>query len=68
MNILGADVSDIKWKLMGAISSDAAVHVRRMKMMSEVGATAVVVMNASGADPHAALGTYGTDVLPRLRH
>lgn len=60
-------VSDRKWKLMGAVSSDPAVHTRQIKAMSELGATAVAVMNVSGADPIGALRTYGTEVLPALR-
>jgi coenzyme F420-dependent glucose-6-phosphate dehydrogenase len=63
----GAEVSDLKWKMMAAISSDPAVHVRRIKALQELGATAVVMMNVSGADPHGALRTYGREVLPRLR-
>ncbi|WP_082952612.1 LLM class flavin-dependent oxidoreductase [Mycolicibacter sinensis] len=64
---LGAQVSDTKWKLMGAVSSDPAVHVRRMKAMRALGATVVVMMNVGGADPGGALRTYGTEVLPALR-
>ena len=64
---LGADVSDTKWKLISAVSSDPAVHVRQIKAMSALGATAVAVMNVSGADPQGALHTYGREVLPRLR-
>jgi coenzyme F420-dependent glucose-6-phosphate dehydrogenase len=63
----GADVSDTKWKLMAAVSSDPATHVRKIKAMSALGATAVAVMNVSGADPHGALRTYSSEVLPKLR-
>jgi hypothetical protein len=32
-----------------------------------MGATTVVVMNNSGADPHGAIGIYRDSVLPALR-
>jgi coenzyme F420-dependent glucose-6-phosphate dehydrogenase len=35
--------------------------------MQQLGATAVVLMNISGADPLGTLRMYGRDVLPRLR-
>jgi hypothetical protein len=63
---LGAQISDTKWKLMAAVSSDPAVHVRRMKAMRALRATVVAVMNVSGADARAALRTYGTEVLPNF--
>jgi hypothetical protein len=28
---LGSGISDLKWKMMGAISSDPAAHVRKIK-------------------------------------
>lgn len=64
---LGQDISDTKWKMMGAVSSDPSVHVRQLKAMGELGASAVAVMNVSGADPHGALRVYGDEVLPKLR-
>lgn len=64
---LGADVSDTQWKMMAAVSSDPAVHLRRLKAIAELGATTVAVMNVSGADPHGALKVYGDEVLPKLR-
>ena len=36
---------------MGAISADPSVHARTMKALRALGATTVVVMNVSGADP-----------------
>jgi coenzyme F420-dependent glucose-6-phosphate dehydrogenase len=41
--------------------------VRRLKLIREMGATAIVVMNTSGADPEGALRMYGKEVLPELR-
>jgi coenzyme F420-dependent glucose-6-phosphate dehydrogenase len=38
-----------------------------MKLIREMGATAVVVMNTSGADPEGAIRMYGEHVLPELR-
>ena len=63
----GADVSDSKWKMMGMVSADPAVHVRKIKALQQLGPTAVVLMNVSGADPHGTLRTYGSEVLPQLR-
>lgn len=49
------------------ISSDADLHAERVREVEEMGATIVVLMNNSGADPHAAIRTYGEKVLPALR-
>jgi coenzyme F420-dependent glucose-6-phosphate dehydrogenase len=64
---LGNDVSDMTFKTMGLISSDPSTHVRKIKAMQQLGATAVVVMNISGRDPIGMLRTYGREVLPQLR-
>jgi coenzyme F420-dependent glucose-6-phosphate dehydrogenase len=63
----GRDVSDTTFKAMGIISSDPSAHVRKIKAMQQLGATAIVVMNVSGADPLGTIRTYGRDVLPQLR-
>ena len=63
----GQQLSDTAWKAMGAISSDPKAHLRMIKMIREMGATAVVMMNTSSADPEGALRMYGKDVLPELR-
>jgi coenzyme F420-dependent glucose-6-phosphate dehydrogenase len=63
----GEEVSDTTWKTMGAISSDPKSHVRMVKMIREMGATAVVMMNTSAADPEGAIRVYGEQVLPELR-
>jgi coenzyme F420-dependent glucose-6-phosphate dehydrogenase len=63
----GAQVSDTKFKAMGLISSDPSKHVRQIKAMQQLGATAIVIMNISGADPLGTLRTYGQHVLPQLR-
>jgi coenzyme F420-dependent glucose-6-phosphate dehydrogenase len=63
----GSQVSDTKFKAMGLISSDPETHVRKLKAIRALGATAVVVMNISGRDPMGMLRTYGEDVLPKLR-
>ena len=52
---------------MGIISSDPSTHVRKIKAIRELGATTVVLMNISGADPHGTLRVYGESVLPELR-
>ena len=52
---------------MGLISSDPEKHVRKIKAMQQLGATAIVVMNISGRDPVGMLRTYGEHGLPALR-
>jgi coenzyme F420-dependent glucose-6-phosphate dehydrogenase len=63
----GRQVSDAKFKAMGLISADPDKHVRKIKAMRQLGATAIVVMNISGNDPVGMLRTYGEHVLPELR-
>jgi coenzyme F420-dependent glucose-6-phosphate dehydrogenase len=63
----GREVSDAKFKAMGIVSSDPAAHVRKIKAMQQLGATAIVLINTSGADPLGALRVYGEQVLPQLR-
>jgi len=63
----GSEVSDAQFKAMGLLSSDPAQHVRKIKAMQQLGATAIVIMNISGSDPIGMLRTYGRDVLPQLR-
>jgi hypothetical protein len=61
------NVSDRKYKMMAMLSADPGVHVRQIKAMQAMGATAVVVMNVSGADPLGTIRLYGEHVLPELR-
>jgi len=61
------NVSDTKFKMMAMLSADPGAHVRQIKAMQAMGATAVVVMNVSGADPVGTLRLYGEHVLPELR-
>src|SRR5436305_1226057 len=63
----GSEVSDMKFKTMGLISSDPAQHVKKIKAMQQLGATAIVIMNISGRDPLGTVRTYGDHVLPALR-
>lgn len=63
----GREVSDRKFEAMAIVSSDPETHVKKVKRLQALGATIVVLMNVSGADPHAALRTYGEAVLPKLR-
>jgi coenzyme F420-dependent glucose-6-phosphate dehydrogenase len=63
----GDQVSDLKFKTMGLIASDPDQHVRKIKAMQQLGATAIVIMNISGKDPLGMVRTYGEDVLPQLR-
>src|SRR5947209_18506006 len=54
---LGDDVSDATFNTMGLISSDPNTHVRKIKAMQQLGATAIVIMNISGRDPIGMLRT-----------
>ena len=63
----GAEVSDATFKAMAIVSADPKHHVRKLTLLREMGATAVVVMNVAGEDPHGLLRAYGERVLPDLR-
>jgi coenzyme F420-dependent glucose-6-phosphate dehydrogenase len=63
----GNEVSDRKFTTMGLISSDPDAHVRKLKAMQQLGATAIVIMNVSGSDPLGMFRVYGQSVLPKLR-
>jgi coenzyme F420-dependent glucose-6-phosphate dehydrogenase len=63
----GQEISDTMFKAGAVISSDPKDHVRRVKLIREMGATAVVMMNTSGADPEGAIRMYGEHVLPQVR-
>ena len=41
--------------------------MRKIKALQQLGATTIVLMNVSGADPHGTIRTYGEHVLPGLR-
>jgi coenzyme F420-dependent glucose-6-phosphate dehydrogenase len=64
---LGQSISDLKYNTMAVLSADPAAHVGQLKAIQAMGATAVVVMNVSGADPLGTVRLYGEHVLPRLR-
>jgi coenzyme F420-dependent glucose-6-phosphate dehydrogenase len=49
------------------ISSDPNEHAERVRDVEKLGATTVVLMNNSGADPLGAIGVYAEHVLPALR-
>jgi coenzyme F420-dependent glucose-6-phosphate dehydrogenase len=59
-------VSDEDLKQALIISADPDEHVARIREVEGLGATTVVLMNNSGADPQAAIETYGASVLPQL--
>lgn len=63
----GDEVSDATFKAMAMLSADPAHHVRQLKAIRALGATAIIIMNVAGADPHAMLRGYGESVLPELR-
>lgn len=64
---LGESLSDAKFKAMATVSANPDAHVRQLKMMRAMGATAIVMMNVSGADPVGTIRMYGDHVLPVLR-
>jgi len=59
--------SDDDFREQYIVSSDPEHHADRIREVEKLGATIVCLQNASGADPHAALGVYGEQVLPALR-
>jgi coenzyme F420-dependent glucose-6-phosphate dehydrogenase len=60
-------ISDGELKESFIISSDPEVHADRLREVEKLGATIVVAMNNSGADPYGAIDVYGRRVLPELR-
>ena len=60
-------LSDDDLKKAFVIGSDPDMHVERIREVEKMGASIVVLMNNSGADPHGAIATYGEHVLPKLR-
>ena len=60
-------VSDEELKEGFIISSDSDQHAERIREVEKMGATTVVLMNNSGADPIAAIDAYRERVLPALR-
>ena len=60
-------VSDEELAAQVICSSDPDTHVKRITALEKLDPTVVVLMNISGADPHAALRVYGERVLPALR-
>ncbi|MDX6556491.1 MAG: hypothetical protein QOD86_2686 [Miltoncostaeaceae bacterium] len=63
----GEDVSDATFTSKAIISADPDVHVKKLKLLREMGATAIVVMNVAGEDPDWLYRAYGARVLPELR-
>jgi coenzyme F420-dependent glucose-6-phosphate dehydrogenase len=63
----GREVSDTAFKAGAIIGSDPESHVHKIKAIRAMGATAIVLMNVSAADPRGALRLYGEHVLPKLR-
>ena len=61
------EVSDDEFKQKAIISCDPEEHVKRLRALTEIGATSIAVLNCSGADPEGAIRVYGEKVLPALR-
>jgi coenzyme F420-dependent glucose-6-phosphate dehydrogenase len=60
-------LSDEDLKEAFIIGPDPELHVARIRQVEQMGATTVVLMNNSGADPHGAIRFYGERVLPAVR-
>jgi coenzyme F420-dependent glucose-6-phosphate dehydrogenase len=60
-------IDDDAFRELQILSADPAVHVERIRAVEELGATVVVLMDISGADPLAAIDVYEQRVLPALR-
>jgi coenzyme F420-dependent glucose-6-phosphate dehydrogenase len=60
-------ISDKEFTAQVICSADPDTHVKRIKQLEKLDPTIVVLMNVSGADPHAALRVYGERVLPQVR-
>jgi len=60
-------VSDDDLRQAIVISSDPEAHINGARELQRMGATIVVLANASGADPLGAIEIYGDQVLPALR-
>jgi coenzyme F420-dependent glucose-6-phosphate dehydrogenase len=60
-------VSDDDLREAIVISSDPQAHIEGARKLEQMGATIVVLANASGADPLGAIEVYGEHVLPALR-
>ena len=63
----GEEVSDATFKAMAIVSADPDTHARKLKLLREMGATAIAVMNVAGEDPDALFRAYGERVLPELQ-
>jgi coenzyme F420-dependent glucose-6-phosphate dehydrogenase len=60
------EISDEELLEAVIVSADPAEHVRRIEQVAGLGADRIALMNVSGADPLAAIRTYGESVLPKL--
>ena len=60
-------VSDRLFTTSNLVSADPDSHVRKLRLMGELGASAIVVVNASGRVPESMIRLYGEHVLPALR-
>ena len=61
------DVSDRTFTTANLVSADPAAHARKLRLMGQLGASAIVIVNASGRVPERMIEMYGRDVLPQLR-
>ena len=62
-----SEVSDEEFREGFLIGADLDEMTDRVREIEKLGASVVVLMNISGADPHAALRAYGESVLPALK-
>ncbi|MGI8593211.1 MAG: TIGR03557 family F420-dependent LLM class oxidoreductase [Solirubrobacteraceae bacterium] len=62
-----ATISDDDFREAFIVATDPAEHAERIRELEKLGATIMVLQNASAADPEAAIATYRDEVLPALR-
>jgi coenzyme F420-dependent glucose-6-phosphate dehydrogenase len=60
-------ISDKEYKKKAIISADPDEHAKRLGQLVDMGATAIAIMNCSGADPEGAIRVYSEKVLPALK-
>lgn len=63
----GQAVSDSTLERMAIVSSDPETHVKKLRRLQRLGASAICVMNVTGSNPGGMICAYRDQVLPALR-
>jgi len=61
----GEEIFDSQFEAMTIVASDPAEHVKQIRRLEKLGATAVSVMNVAGGDPLGMLRGYASTSCPR---